>query len=88
MRRSACIPSVLAGLALALGGTVIAAPAAHADIGACENYVQDQGTEVTDAVRMGCYVGLVGDQNGCAGDLARAGVADAVAIEACRQAPE
>ncbi|MET7354372.1 hypothetical protein [Streptomyces mirabilis] len=88
MRRSACIPSVLAGLALALGGTVIAAPAAHADIGACENYVQDQGTEVTDAVRMGCYVGLVGDQSGCVGDLSRAGVAGAVAIEACRQAPE
>ncbi|MER5904835.1 MULTISPECIES: hypothetical protein [Streptomyces] len=88
MRRSACIPSVLAGLALALGGTVIAAPAAHADIAACENQVGDQGTEVTDAVRMGCYVGLVGDQSGCVGDLTRAGVAGAVAIEACRQAPE
>lgn len=88
MRRSACIPSVLAGLALALGGTVIAAPAAHADIAACENQVRDQGTEVTDAVRMGCYVGLVGDQSGCVGDLSRDGVAGAVAIEACRQAPE
>ncbi|MFF2129091.1 hypothetical protein ACFVW1_27615 [Streptomyces olivochromogenes] len=87
MRRSACIPSVLAGLALALGGTVIAAPAAHADIAACENYVQDQGTEVTDAVRMACYVGLVGDQSGCVGDLTRAGVAGFVATEACRQAP-
>ncbi|MCT9112539.1 hypothetical protein ACFWD7_31520 [Streptomyces mirabilis] len=88
MRRSAFIPSVLAGLALALGGTVIAAPAAHADIAACENQVRDQGTEVTDAVRMGCYVGLVGDQSGCVGDLTRAGVAGAVAIEACRQSPE
>ncbi|MFE2698707.1 hypothetical protein ACFXKI_45905 [Streptomyces mirabilis] len=88
MRRSARIPSVLAGLALALGGAVIAAPPAHADIAACENHVQDQGSEVTDAVRMGCYVGLVGDQSGCVGDLARAGVADAVAAEACRQAPQ
>ncbi|MFD9656172.1 hypothetical protein [Streptomyces mirabilis] len=88
MRRSACIPSVLAGLALALGGTVIAAPAAHADIAACENQVRDQGAEVTDAVRMACYVGLVGDQSGCVGDLARAGVAGAVATEACRQAPQ
>lgn len=87
MRRSACIPSVLAGLALALGGIVIAAPAAHADIAACENYVQDQGTEVTDAVRMACYVGLVGDQSGCVSDLVRSGVAGVIATEACRQAP-
>ena len=88
MHRSACIPSVLAGLALALGGTVIAAPAAHADLSACQDHVQDQGTDVTDAVRMACYVGLVGDQSGCVGDLTRADVPRAVAIEACRRAPQ
>lgn len=85
MRRSACVPSILAGLALALGGAVVAAPAAHADISDCQNYVQDQGYDVTDTVRMACYVGLVGDQRSCAVDLNQA-VPGAVAIEACRQA--
>ncbi|WP_432175390.1 hypothetical protein [Streptomyces sp. Tue6028] len=87
MRRSATIPSVLAGLALALGGVVMAAPAAHADIAACQDHVQNQGTEVTDDVRMACYVGLVGDQTRCVSDMAQAGVSNAVATEACRQAP-
>ncbi|WP_274390288.1 hypothetical protein [Streptomyces adustus] len=41
MRPSARIPGVLAGLALALGGVALAAPAAHADLRACENHVQD-----------------------------------------------
>ncbi|MEV0411051.1 hypothetical protein AB0I68_09635 [Streptomyces sp. NPDC050448] len=88
MRRPARIPGVLAGLALALGGVVIAAPAAHADLVACQDLVQLQGTEVTDAVRIACYVGLTGDQDGCANGLPRPGVEGAIAAEACRQAPQ
>ncbi|MFD9002046.1 hypothetical protein ACFV0T_13900 [Streptomyces sp. NPDC059582] len=87
MRPSARIPSVLAGLALALGGVGLAAPTAHADIQSCQDHVQENGTDVTDAVRMACYVGLVGDQIRCAGGLTDIGVAPATAIEACRQAP-
>ncbi|MER5603126.1 hypothetical protein [Streptomyces sp. NPDC002265] len=87
MRPSARIPGILAALALALGGAALAAPAAHADILACENHVQDQGSEVTDAVRMACYHGLVGDRSGCLSGLTEAGTTHATAVEACRQAP-
>nr|WSW59856.1 hypothetical protein OG513_15375 [Streptomyces sp. NBC_00998] len=88
MRRSARIPGVLAALALALGGLAVAAPAAHADIEACQNIVQLQGAEVTDAIRIACYVGLVGDEDGCAKGLTQAGVAGIVATAACREAPQ
>ncbi|KJK58572.1 hypothetical protein [Saccharothrix sp. ST-888] len=88
MRPSARIPSVLAGLALALGSVVVAAPAAHADLKSCQDYVQEQGTEVTDAVHMACYHGLVGDQPGCVSGLTQAGTARAVATEACLRAPQ
>ncbi|MER6996737.1 hypothetical protein [Streptomyces sp. NPDC000410] len=88
MRPSARIPSLLAALALALGGAVIAAPAAHADLEACQNHVQGQGTEVTDEVRMACYVGLVGDQSACAEALTKAGATNTAATEACRLAPQ
>ncbi|MFG2943805.1 hypothetical protein [Streptomyces adustus] len=87
MRPSARIPGVLAGLTLALGGVALAAPAAHADLRACENHVQDQGSEVTDPVRMACYHGLVGDMSGCVSGLTEAGVTHPAAVEACRQAP-
>ncbi|MGW1725004.1 hypothetical protein ACWCQK_18935 [Streptomyces sp. NPDC002306] len=87
MRPSARIPSVLAGLALALGGVALGAPAAHADIESCQSHVQENGGEVTDAVRMACYVGLVGDRSGCVDRLSDVGVATTTAFEACRQAP-
>ncbi|MGW1890087.1 hypothetical protein ACWCP6_07420 [Streptomyces sp. NPDC002004] len=88
MRASPRIVSTLAGLAIALGGTVVAtAPAAHADLDACHAYVESQGVTVTDAVRMACYVGLVGDQPGCVRDLTQLHLSDTAATEACRRAP-
>ncbi|MET7289397.1 hypothetical protein [Streptomyces sp. NPDC005573] len=89
MHPSARISSTLAGVAIALGGVFfLGAPAAHADIPACENQVAAGGGQVSDAVRMACYVGLVGDHAKCADDLARAGVAADTAAAACRQAGE
>ncbi|MGV9567948.1 hypothetical protein [Streptomyces sp. NPDC003480] len=86
MRLSARIPSVLAGLVLALGGAAGAAPAAHADISACQDSVQSTGTEVTDAVRTACYHGLVGDESGCVSGLTQSGVPGDAAATVCRQA--
>jgi hypothetical protein len=88
MRPSPRIVSTLASLAVALGGIVIASPTAHADLADCASYLQDQGHEVTDATRMACYVGLVGDQRGCASALTQRGMSDSVAAEACRRAAQ
>ncbi|WP_329382020.1 hypothetical protein OG625_18535 [Streptomyces sp. NBC_01351] len=88
MRSSARIPSLLAGLALAVGGFVFAAPAAHADMKACEQYVAQQNKQVTDAVRQACYEGQLGDQTGCTASLNEAGISKDVATEACRVAPK
>lgn len=88
MRPSPRIVSTLAGLAIALSGIIVAAPAAHADLPACHTYLQEQGVEVTDAVRLACYVGLVGHQGECASALTLVGASDSVATEACRRAAE
>ncbi|WP_330461161.1 hypothetical protein OIB37_32415 [Streptomyces sp. NBC_00820] len=88
MHPSARVSSALAGLAFALGGVFLGAPAAHADIPACENQVVAGGGQITDAVRMACYVGLVGDSSRCAEELTQAGVAPGTAADACRRAGE
>ncbi|MCX5071268.1 hypothetical protein ACWGCI_04915 [Streptomyces sp. NPDC054949] len=88
MRSSARIPSLLAGLALAAGGVVIAAPAAHADIQACEQHVTQKNKQVTDVVRQACYQGQIGNQTSCTASLDQAGISKNDATEACRAAPK
>ncbi len=91
MRSSARIPSILAGLALAVGGIAFAAPAspaAHADIQACEQHVGQQNAQVADAVRQACYEGQIGNQTSCTASLDAAGISKDVAAQACRAAPK
>ncbi|WP_374778126.1 hypothetical protein OG756_40195 [Streptomyces sp. NBC_01310] len=88
MRSSARIPSVLASLALAVGGITVAAPAAHADMKACEQYVADHKGQVTDDVRQACYEGQIGNQTSCSASLTEAGLSKDVAAGACRVAPQ
>ncbi len=83
MRPSARIPSILAGLALALGGTVIAAPSAHADVKACEQYVATHDAKVTDGVSEACYQGSIGNQTSCDASLVAVGASKDVAASAC-----
>lgn len=45
MHTAARIAGVLTGLTLTLGGVAFAAPAAHADIPACTNMVQQAGVQ-------------------------------------------
>ncbi|MFF3352727.1 hypothetical protein ACFYWN_08765 [Streptomyces sp. NPDC002917] len=86
MRTSARTAGVLAGLTLALGGVVFAAPAAHADIPACTNMVQQTGVEVSDTVRTACTQGVHADLQGCVSALTGAGVPGGAANGACRMA--
>uniref|UniRef100_A0AAU2JQM4 Uncharacterized protein n=1 Tax=Streptomyces sp. NBC_00049 TaxID=2903617 RepID=A0AAU2JQM4_9ACTN len=88
MRSSARIPSILAGLALAVGGIGLAAPAAHADMKACEQYVAQHKAQVTDAVVQACYEGQIGNQTSCSASLDAAGISKDVAAGACRVAPQ
>ncbi|MFF3863501.1 hypothetical protein [Streptomyces sp. NPDC002209] len=89
MRPSARIPSILAGLVLAAGGTFIAAPAATAaptSIQDCEQYIVQHGKQVTDGVGQACYEGTIGNQTSCAASLQEAGISANVASGACRAA--
>ncbi|MDH6126756.1 hypothetical protein [Kitasatospora sp. GP82] len=86
MRPSPRIVSALAGLAIAAGGIVISAPAAHADLGDCTTYLQSRGFETTDVARTACYYGLVGNQSGCVKELTQLGIQDSVATEGCHRA--
>ncbi|MDX6762152.1 MULTISPECIES: hypothetical protein [Streptomyces] len=94
MRTSTATPTriaaVLTGLALALGGAALAAPAAHADVTACINQVERelQGGEAPDSVRMACYIGLTGDHEQCVTGLTASGVTNGTAVSACRVAPQ
>ncbi|MEV7519228.1 hypothetical protein [Streptomyces sp. NPDC091371] len=88
MRSSARIPSILAGLALAVGGSVFAVPAAHANSQQCEQYVAQQKLQVTDDVRQACYQGQIGNQTSCSATLTGAGISKDVAAQACRVAPQ
>ncbi|GAA3374212.1 hypothetical protein GCM10020367_37210 [Streptomyces sannanensis] len=86
MRTSARIAGVLTGMTLAFGGVAFAAPAAHADIPACTNMVQQAGIEVSDAVRTACTRGVHNDLRGCVNALTEAGVPGGAANGACRMA--
>ncbi|MFE5810643.1 hypothetical protein OG444_16275 [Streptomyces sp. NBC_01232] len=83
MRPSARIPSILAGLALAVGGVVVAAPSAQADVQACEQYVAKHAAKVTGGVAEACYQGAIGNQTSCSASLAEAGASKDVAASAC-----
>ncbi|MFD7944176.1 hypothetical protein [Streptomyces sp. NPDC059744] len=85
MRTSARTAGVLTGLTLALGG-IFVAPAAHADIPACTNMVQQTGVEVSDTVRTACTQGVHADLQGCVSALTGAGVPGGAATGACRMA--
>ncbi|KJY20913.1 MULTISPECIES: hypothetical protein [Streptomyces] len=88
-RTTTRIAGVLTGLALALGGAALTAPAAHADVTACIDQVEReiQGGEAPDSVRMACYVGLTGDSEQCVVGLTAGGVTNGTATVACRVAP-
>ncbi|MEV0412574.1 hypothetical protein AB0I68_17645 [Streptomyces sp. NPDC050448] len=89
MRPSARIPGILAGLVLAAGGVLFAAPAATAaptSIQDCEQYLVQHGKQVTDAVGQACYEGQIGNQTSCAASLQAAGISANVASGACRAA--
>ncbi|MFI0813072.1 hypothetical protein [Streptomyces echinatus] len=90
MRASTRIAGVLTGLAIALGGAALTAPAAHADIASCVNQVERElrGGAAQDSVHMACYVGLTGNHDQCVSDLTRAGVTEDTATSACRVAPQ
>ncbi|MFE7705230.1 hypothetical protein ACFU6I_05330 [Streptomyces sp. NPDC057486] len=86
MRTSARTAGVLTGLTFALGGLAFAAPAAHADIPACTNMVQQAGVQVSDTVGTACTQGVHGDLQGCASALTGVGVPGGAANGACRMA--
>ncbi|MER6196921.1 hypothetical protein ABT234_06020 [Streptomyces sp. NPDC001586] len=88
MRPSARIPGILAGLALAVGGAVFVAPAAHADMKACEQSLEQKKVQVTDDIRQACYEGQIGNQTSCSASLTEAGVSKEDAANACQVAPQ
>ncbi|MFE3990719.1 hypothetical protein ACFXPW_03280 [Streptomyces goshikiensis] len=93
MRPSARIPGILAGLVLATGGIVFAAPAATAaaptSVQDCEQYVAQHAKNVkkgTAGIGQACYEGSIGNQTSCAASLTAVGVSANVASGACRAA--
>lgn len=94
MRTSTRIAGVLAGLALALGGASLAAPAVHAapaDVSACINQVERElkGGEAPASVRASCYIALSGAQDECVSGLTEgAGVTKGTAETACKLGAE
>ncbi|WKV73584.1 hypothetical protein AW27_019910 [Streptomyces sp. PCS3-D2] len=83
MRPSARIPSILAGLALAVGGAAALAPSAQADVKACEQYVAQHAPKATDGAAEACYEGQIGNQASCASSLVAAGAGKDAANSAC-----
>ncbi|MEU6088337.1 hypothetical protein ABZ865_16210 [Streptomyces sp. NPDC047085] len=86
MRTSTRIAGALTGLTLTLGGAVLAAPAARADIPACTKMAELAGATASDSVTAACGRGVVGDLQGCVTGLTGAGVASGAATGACRAA--
>ncbi|MFB6620674.1 hypothetical protein ACIGFK_06245 [Streptomyces sp. NPDC085524] len=84
MRPSARIPSVLAGLVLAVGGAVVVAPSASANVQQCEQSVMSHGKPATADVAQACYEGSIGNQTSCVSSLQGAGVSANDANSACR----
>ncbi|KJK51847.1 MULTISPECIES: hypothetical protein [unclassified Streptomyces] len=83
MRPSARIPGILAGLALALGGAVAAAPSAQADVKACEQYVAQHAPKAADGAAEACYEGRIGNQTSCVASLTAVGASKDTANTAC-----
>ncbi|MFD9301336.1 hypothetical protein ACFWCB_01340 [Streptomyces sp. NPDC060048] len=88
MRTSTRIAGALTGLTLALGGAVLTAPAAHADVSACINQVERElkGGEAPESVRSACSAGSTGAQDTCVSGLTSSGVTKATAGTACATA--
>ncbi|MFJ6845089.1 hypothetical protein ACIQRE_20770 [Streptomyces griseoluteus] len=86
MRTSTRISGALTGLTLILGGAVLTAPAARADIPACARMAELASATSSDAVTGACSRGVVGDLQGCVTGLTGAGVAGGAATGACRAA--
>ncbi|PKW11329.1 hypothetical protein SAMN05428944_1453 [Streptomyces sp. 1222.5] len=86
MRSPTRTAGVLAALALTLGGAVLTAPAARADIPACTQMATQAGAAASDSVTAACGRGVVGDLQGCVTGLTGAGVAGGAANGACRAA--
>ncbi|WP_405424794.1 hypothetical protein [Streptomyces erythrochromogenes] len=82
MRPSARIPSILAGLALAVGGVALA-PSAQADVKACEQYVAQHAPKATDGAAEACYEGQIGNQTSCVSSLVAVGASKDAANSAC-----
>ncbi|MEV6678917.1 hypothetical protein AB0N09_18965 [Streptomyces erythrochromogenes] len=84
-RTSTRIAGVLAGLALALGGAALTAPAAHSDEHACINAVETElrGGEAPASIVQSCYVGLTGGSEQCQKGLTASGVTQKTAENAC-----
>ncbi|AQT72859.1 MULTISPECIES: hypothetical protein [unclassified Streptomyces] len=83
MRPSARIPSILAGLALAAGGAVVAAPSAQADVKACEQYVAQHAPKAVDGAAEACYEGQIGNLTSCVSSLVAVGASKDAANAAC-----
>ncbi|WP_037883417.1 MULTISPECIES: hypothetical protein [unclassified Streptomyces] len=83
MRPSARIPSILAGLALAVGGAVVVAPSAHADVKACEQYVAEHAPKAVDGAGEACYQGYIGNLTSCNSSLVAVGASKDDAQSAC-----
>ncbi|MET9469119.1 hypothetical protein ABZY44_30850 [Streptomyces sp. NPDC006544] len=90
MRPSTRFASVLTGLALAVGGAALTAPAAHADVSACINRVERElkGGEAPEAVRTACGNGETGAQATCVSGLTAGGVTHGTAVAACTLSPQ
>ncbi|MFJ3516078.1 MULTISPECIES: hypothetical protein [unclassified Streptomyces] len=86
MRTSTRIAGALTGLALTLGGAVLAAPSVRADIPACTQMATQAGATDSGSVTEACSRGVVGDLQGCVSGLTEAGVAGGAATGACRAA--
>ncbi|MGP3684267.1 hypothetical protein ACTVZO_06070 [Streptomyces sp. IBSNAI002] len=86
MRTSTRIAGALTGLALTLGGAVVAAPAARADISACADMAGQAGATDSGSARAACGLGVSGDLQSCVSGLTGTGVAGGAATGACRAA--
>ncbi|WP_327260942.1 hypothetical protein OG444_04930 [Streptomyces sp. NBC_01232] len=86
MRTSTRIAGALTGLALTLGGAVLAAPSVRADIPACTQMATQAGATDSGSVSAACSRGVVGDLQSCVSGLTEAGVAGGAATGACRAA--
>ncbi|MET9977650.1 hypothetical protein ACFYOI_14710 [Streptomyces microflavus] len=78
------LTAVLGGLALAVGGLLVTAPAAHADSDSCVSYLERFGQAEED-IRPACDTGARGDYFECLGFLEDI-VEPRVAVQACRLA--